>query len=59
MVRVSLQGVSSGSDVGCDGKRMSEQAGFDYHMVKPVDPRTLMKYLAGLDVLKSRANKTS
>jgi signal transduction histidine kinase/DNA-binding response OmpR family regulator len=40
-------------------KRMSEQAGFDHHMVKPVDPRAVMKYLAEVDVLKARANKSS
>ena len=27
-------------------KRMSQEAGFDHHMVKPVDPRALMKHLA-------------
>ena len=30
-----------------DGRR-SHEAGFDHHMVKPVDPDALMKLLAGL-----------
>ena len=29
-------------------KRQSKEAGFDRHMVKPVDPQSLMKLLAGL-----------
>jgi CheY-like chemotaxis protein len=36
-----------------DDKRKSEEAGFDRHMVKPVDPRSLMKMLAGLNVVRS------
>ena len=36
---------------------MSEQAGFDHHMVKPVDPRALMKYLAGMDVLRGAGSQ--
>jgi signal transduction histidine kinase len=40
-------------------KRNSEEAGFDQHMVKPVDPQDLMKMLAGLDVAKVRAVKSS
>ncbi len=31
-----------------DDRRKSEEAGFDHHMVKPVDPKSLMKLLAGL-----------
>jgi PAS domain S-box-containing protein len=31
-----------------DDRRRSRDAGFDYHMVKPVDPQALMKLLAGL-----------
>ncbi len=33
-----------------DDRRRSHVAGFDHHMVKPVDPRALMELLAGLDV---------
>ena len=35
-----------------DDRRRSEEAGFDHHMVKPVDPQALMKLLAGLDGVK-------
>ncbi len=35
-----------------DDKKKSEEAGFDRHMVKPVDPHALMDLLAGLDVVK-------
>jgi PAS domain S-box-containing protein len=31
-----------------DDRQRSREAGFDHHMVKPVDPRALMKLLAGL-----------
>ncbi|HEV3263804.1 MAG TPA: ATP-binding protein, partial [Gemmataceae bacterium] len=31
-----------------EDRRRSHEAGFDYHMVKPVDPDALMKLLAGL-----------
>jgi PAS domain S-box-containing protein len=31
-----------------DDRRRTEEAGFDYHMVKPVDPDTLVKLLASL-----------
>jgi len=31
-----------------DDRRRSHEAGFDHHMVKPVDPQALMKMLAGL-----------
>ena len=33
-----------------DDRRRSHEAGFDHHMVKPVDLQALMKMLAGLDV---------
>ena len=32
-----------------DDRRRSKEAGFDHHMVKPVDPQFLMKILAGLE----------
>ncbi|MGZ8934775.1 MAG: response regulator, partial [Methylobacter sp.] len=31
-----------------DDKRKSKEAGFDLHMVKPIDPQALMKLLASL-----------
>jgi CheY-like chemotaxis protein len=31
-----------------EDKRQSKQAGFDLHMVKPLEPATLEKLLAGL-----------
>ena len=38
---------------GQDGdRRQSAEAGFDHHMVKPVDPEALMTLLAGLDIVK-------
>ena len=40
-------------------KRMSQEAGFDHHMVKPVDPRVLVKHLAEMDAMKTRAGKSS
>ncbi len=33
-------------------KRQAQEAGFDHHMVKPVDLQALMKLLAGLDTAK-------
>ena len=36
-----------------DDLRRSHEAGFDHHMVKPVDPQDLMKLLAGLQQLKA------
>jgi signal transduction histidine kinase len=35
-----------------DDRRKAEEAGFDRHMVKPINPPDLMKLLAGLDVVK-------
>lgn len=35
-----------------DDRRSSKEAGFDHHMVKPVDPKALMAMLARLQVLK-------
>jgi CheY-like chemotaxis protein len=31
-----------------DDRRRTEEAGFDYHMVKPVDPEELMRLLDSL-----------
>ncbi len=36
-----------------DDKRKAEEAGFDRHLVKPVDPQALMTLLAGLNVAKA------
>jgi CheY-like chemotaxis protein len=36
-----------------DDRRRSHEAGFDHHMVKPVDPQDLMKLLAGLRQVKA------
>jgi CheY-like chemotaxis protein len=36
-----------------EDRRLSHEAGFDYHMVKPVDPQELMKLLAGFQQVKS------
>lgn len=35
-----------------DDRRKSDEAGFDRHLVKPVDPNALMNLLAGLDGVK-------
>jgi CheY-like chemotaxis protein len=31
-----------------EDRRRTHEAGFDYHMTKPVDPQALLKLLAGL-----------
>jgi PAS domain S-box-containing protein len=36
-----------------DDRRQSQEAGFDHHMVKPVDPTSLMKLLADLSIVKA------
>ena len=36
-----------------DDRRRSHEAGFDHHIVKPVDPQDLMKLLAGLRQVKA------
>ncbi len=36
-----------------EDRRQSREAGFDYHMVKPVDPTSLMKLLADLSIVKA------
>jgi CheY-like chemotaxis protein len=37
-----------------EDRRRSQEAGFDHHMVKPVDPQALMKLLAGLQTAAHR-----
>ncbi len=44
LVLIALTGWGQEDDV-----RRSDEAGFDHHMVKPVNPNTLMKLLAGLE----------
>ena len=36
---------------GEEDRRLSHEAGFDQHMVKPVDPQELVKLLAGLQAV--------
>ena len=36
-----------------EDRRLSHEAGFDYHMVKPVDPQELMKLLTSFQQVKS------
>jgi CheY-like chemotaxis protein len=36
-----------------DDRRKSQEAGFNYHMVKPLDYNELMKLLASLDAMAS------
>ena len=48
MVLIALTGWGQEEDKPAD-----QEAGFDHHMVKPVDPPALMKLLAGLDVVKT------
>lgn len=38
---------------GEEDRRKSEEAGFDHHMVKPVDPTALMKLLADLNTVRA------
>ncbi len=47
MILIAVTGWGQGED-----KRKSEEAGFDRHMVKPVDPRALMMLLTGLELVK-------
>lgn len=48
MVLIAVTGWGHDED-----KRKSEEAGFDWHLVKPVDPRLLMKLLAELHIQKA------
>lgn len=47
MILIAVTGWGQDND-----RRKTQEAGFDYHMVKPVDPQTLMKLLAGLNAVK-------
>jgi PAS domain S-box-containing protein len=47
VVLIALTGWGQAED-----RRRSHEAGFDHHMVKPVDPHELMKMLAGLRQVK-------
>jgi CheY-like chemotaxis protein len=48
MVLIAVTGWGQDED-----RRRSHEAGFDHHMVKPVDPQSLMKLLAELNVAKA------
>jgi CheY-like chemotaxis protein/two-component sensor histidine kinase len=48
MVLIAVTGWGQDED-----RRRSHEAGFDHHLVKPVDPQALMKLLAGLQVVKT------
>ncbi|MFO0880851.1 MAG: MASE1 domain-containing protein [Gemmataceae bacterium] len=48
MILVAVTGWGQEED-----RRESVEAGFDHHLVKPVDPRRLMTLLAALDVVKT------
>jgi CheY-like chemotaxis protein len=43
MVLIAVTGWGQDED-----RRRSQEAGFNFHMVKPVDPQSLMRLLAGL-----------
>ena len=40
-----------------EDRRRSHEAGFDHHLVKPVDPHALMKLLAGLQASRIEASQ--
>ena len=48
MILIAVTGWGQDND-----RRKSQEAGFDHHMVKPVDPQALMKLLAELDSVKA------
>jgi len=39
-----------------DHRQQSKRAGFDYHMVKPIDPATMTDLLASIPVSRSHAH---
>ena len=45
MVMIAITGWGQDED-----RRKSREAGFDFHLVKPVDPQALMKMLAGISL---------
>jgi CheY-like chemotaxis protein len=47
VVLVALTGWGQEED-----RRRSQEAGFDHHIVKPMDPQALMKLLASLQVIR-------
>jgi PAS domain S-box-containing protein len=48
MVLIAVTGWGQDED-----KRKAKEAGFDRHLVKPVDPRSLMKLLAGFNIVRT------
>jgi two-component system CheB/CheR fusion protein len=48
MVLIAVTGWGQEED-----RRLTREAGFDHHMVKPVDPQALMKMLADLQLAKT------
>ena len=48
MILIAVSGWGQKEDI-----RKSEEAGFDRHMVKPVDPQALIKLLSGLQMVKT------
>jgi CheY-like chemotaxis protein len=52
VVLVALTGRGQEGD-----KRRAEQAGFDHHFTKPVDPAALERLLAGQGVAESKARE--
>jgi CheY-like chemotaxis protein len=48
MVLVAVTGWGQEED-----RRRAHEAGFDHHLVKPVDPNSLMKLLAGFQQARS------
>jgi len=47
MILIAVTGWGQSND-----RRKAREAGFDDHLVKPVDPQALMKLLAKLDSVK-------
>jgi CheY-like chemotaxis protein len=53
MLIVALTGLGEEHD-----RRLAEEAGFNHHMLKPVDPDELMRSLASLHAEQGAASKT-